>query len=252
MKHYVQLSSQHYKDKDTGKIIVDSKRGHPFETEIPHYFWKDSIKEHIVTGLELKNGQLQNEYSSNKLCHDFTLNGIRIAFRDTDLEKRSWISNTDIVFYDNRKKERHSVQIVTDPELTLTQGRSKYLKLCSTSTQITFDGAKGYFVSRFDSSDNLKQLGIGYLAQTRIGKDSDYQVYNYGLRLAPYNISYRGRDLEGSCYAYIYGNWALLLQDNLSFDALVLLKGWNHEKLVIDKFIYTSNVYLIKVLSLWR
>lgn len=68
-----------------------------------------------------------------------------------------------------------------------------------------------------------------------------------GLSHHQFDIVYRGRSLNGKCYALLCGTWAVLLTDELEFDALVWLDGANRETLYVHTIAYTTNPYLMKV-----
>ena len=76
--------------------------------------------------------------------------------------------------------------------------------------------------------------------------------FSFGLSPQEYTFTYRGRQLGGTSLAYMCGPFAVLLDDDLSFDTLVALRGVQYNELIVDKFVYTVNTYIIKVMALWK
>ena len=76
--------------------------------------------------------------------------------------------------------------------------------------------------------------------------------FSMGLRSRQWKISYRSKLLSGKCYALLCGTWAILLDDDLKFDALVILNGVNPYQLSVEKFVYTTNPYILKAMMLLK
>lgn len=245
-KRYLMLSKQYYIDLDSRKLVTNSEKSNPNNTYIPGYFWGSNINSQLAVGFEMKNGKLVNTFSNNLETNVIELYGIRIVFHD--------LFSADVTFYDNRKHVRHTINIIGYPHYIERRFNSKRTDTIYSDVDLTmcFDNVAKTFNVNMLNRGMFKS--IGYLAQKNGEKTSKSNALslNYGMLNNDFRIEYKGRELEGSCYAYIFGVWAILLQDNLSFDALVTLKGYNKDKLVVDDFIYTSNVYIIKILSLWR
>lgn len=69
----------------------------------------------------------------------------------------------------------------------------------------------------------------------------------YGLSSHKYDVTYKGKQLRCSCYAVLLGTVAVLLNDDFSFDSLVLLNGAVPHELDVARVIYTVNSHVIKV-----
>lgn len=241
-RRYTMLSKNHYMDLDKFGVVTKSERVNPNETYIPWYFWNSDKETKLAVGFEMKDGNLVNVYSESMLTDIVNLHGMMLRFVDKD--------NVSIRFYDMRKQRKHDIVITGTPIFTQTAKGGSLLD--EYRYLISFDGISKDFT--VDTRDKSAFKGVGYLANKSIDSTTKVNTVwlNYGLVMRPFKIEYLNRELEGSCYVFIYGLWAIILQDSLSFDALVLLKGINKDKIVIDKFIYTSNVYLIKILTLWK
>lgn len=243
------LSKQHYMDKDTHKLLTKSERVNPNNTYIPSFLWQSDINPKLVTGFTMKNGKLINTFSNNIETNVIELYGIRITFHSE--------FDANISFYDNRKRRRHNISIKSTPNFvarTINRNRTDKL-LVYVDFEMTFDNVSNVFRSYLDSlTTRVLFRPIGYLGQRCVESTTKNNMlfFSYGMLNNDFKVEYLGRELEGSCYVFMFGLWAIILQDNLSFDALVLIKGCDRNKIIIDRFIFTSNVYLIKVISLWK
>lgn len=74
----------------------------------------------------------------------------------------------------------------------------------------------------------------------------------FGIQPCKYLIRYKGRKLKDNRYAMLGGPWGILLQDDLSFDSLVLLNGATSAVLEIDTVAYTVNSSVVKAMTLMR
>lgn len=81
-------------------------------------------------------------------------------------------------------------------------------------------------------------------------QNSGMSRFPYGLRKKQYRIMYREKWIEGTCYAVLCGTYAVLLNDDLSFHSLGLLCGCTSDALNIDRFIYTTNTFISKLMTL--
>lgn len=122
--------------------------------------------------------------------------------------------------------------------------------------------AIGFTFTDVDGSSEVSSYGVGMPAWVgtpfeHIVSLVDYRLsvssedkFCFGLRHIPYGCTYKGRQLSGKCFAFLAGAWAVLLADDMSFDALVLIKGATRESLNIERILHTTNPYLKKVLFL--
>lgn len=72
----------------------------------------------------------------------------------------------------------------------------------------------------------------------------------YGLLPQQFKVRYKGKELCGTSFVFIAGTWGILLDDDLSFDSLVLFKEVSQRAVVVDKFVHTVNPYVVKVMTL--
>lgn len=76
--------------------------------------------------------------------------------------------------------------------------------------------------------------------------------FNYGVAPFQYLIMYKNKVLNGESYALFCGPWGILLDDDLSFDSLILMEGKSADVIAIEKFVYTVNPYITKVMMLMK
>lgn len=81
------------------------------------------------------------------------------------------------------------------------------------------------------------------------GFNTDFRFISYGLSQNQYRIQYKGKVL-GTSYAWVFGTWALLLDDSFRFDSVAVLSGVSSDLLLVDKFLYTENHYVVKAMTL--
>lgn len=116
---------------------------------------------------------------------------------------------------------------------------------------VTSEGARRYTtqftnsLSGFASIANLRHLEIFY-------DDAINRCYNlnFGLSERQFEVIYQGKPLEGTCYAYMLGTYAILLRDDFSFDSLAALTGCRDGVLKVERFMFSTND-LIKSLMGW-
>jgi hypothetical protein len=238
------LSKQHYRDLETGKIVTKSERINPNTTKIPIFLWGSDTPEKLAVGFEMGTNGLVNTYSYNTQTNIVELYGIRLVYTDE--------FSSILTFYDIRKKERHNIEIKGNPYWVIRQTGRKDRLIIGIDITMNFDGFEKTF--RLDVDGNRGNFKpIGYLGQ-RFPETTTKAMstcLNFGMLDRNLSVVYKDKTLDGSCYVLMLGFCAILLRDNLSFDAMVILKGYDKEKIIIDRFIYTSNIYLIKVATFW-
>jgi hypothetical protein len=238
---YEAISKAHYLDKQTFKIVEKSRLKTPNIIEYPYYLSSSNKKS--ATGLQIQNGVLKNDFNISEESSSLMLNNLRI-----DYDKK--LCMYTIEFYDSRQKSRHTIKIHDleyKTELTGTTFVSDF--------NISFDGSEPKFFSYIIKDPLFKLYKIRNLTQKEVYSsiNSSSVTLNTGLLGTQYNIEFRGRRLDGKCYCFLNKQWGILLQDNLSFDALFFVEGcYSGNRIEVKDFIYTSNPYLIKCMMLWK
>lgn len=76
--------------------------------------------------------------------------------------------------------------------------------------------------------------------------------YPFGLTKRKFTVKIGSHELNGTCYAYLCGVYAILLDDKLNFDSLVVLSMIDDTTLYCEKIIYSLNTYVIKAMYMWQ
>lgn len=245
--HYIQCSSQWFMDKDICKLVSEAKRVTPYEADIPWYLWKygDAWEHKIGAGFERVNGELQTTFSVMRKTHTVTLNALSIEFTQE-------YKHANIRFFDKIKGLPVKLELDANPDTVLTakNGR-KYREILGIGYQIKNDGVAQQYYCGFDKTKKDAFRFIGGLGKHE-GASIAGRRFSYGLTPVPYTVKYMGRELGGNSFAMMCGPWAILLDDDYSFDALVFLKSAKAWDLEVERFVYTTNTYIIKVMTLWK
>lgn len=118
--------------------------------------------------------------------------------------------------------------------------------------QITFEGRRIQGTVRFgNNSSRIYFQYIPGLFQQPVVEVKRNKFY-YGVSRQQYEICYKDKMLSGKCYALLCGAFAVLLDDDMSFDSLAILKGADVEKLTVERFVYSRNSYVVKMMTLLK
>lgn len=171
------------------------------------------------------------------------LNGFSVEFLDVDNWKMG-DSEAKIALYDENRGGTCNLSIRVSPSGL-------------------HNGAVGvYYLARVDGKpiSSTVNFGVPFEGSPKFNyipglvrqesQDLKNNKLYWGIRSQQYKIVYGGRELGGTCYAMLCGAWAILLDDDLSLDSLVLLRSANVDTLEVHKFIYTTNPYIVKVMTL--
>lgn len=144
-------------------------------------------------------------------------------------------------------KTKLTVQYSLQSTAYMSAGR-RYSSLCGASYLLTVgdDQRLGHSTvieqHAFDIMPNLGYEDLG-------GAGSD-RIY-FGISDVPLKVHYRGKHI-GESYAMMCGTCAILLGDDMTFDTLAYLSRASRDTIVIDKFAYTTNTYVLKLMMLGR
>lgn len=74
--------------------------------------------------------------------------------------------------------------------------------------------------------------------------------FPFGLSTRQYHVYYQGQELKGTSYAMLYGDVAILLGDDFTFDSVALLLRIDTGVLHVGKFVYSVNPYIVKCMTM--
>lgn len=224
VNEYLKMADGYIIDLETYKFIPDSQaKG---LVNVPFFLWDT---------WEPYEGM---RYSRVKSIH---LNELHIDFAENGYFP------TIIKYYDNGLKRAVCIELVALAQTVGTfikDGNRKVLEgvhfLCTVD-----DVNKNYQMSLSDEPRFWYVHTLGYKEETQYVNDR----FSYGMREKPFELQYKRQKLKGQYYAVLYGPWAIILSDDLKFDALVFLNGvMSH--LSIEKIVYAANPYFVKLLTL--
>lgn len=231
MKLYTQLSPNLLYDRETHKLVMFDLDIVDAVVEVPWYYWKDDNNsvncDHNVTLV------LEHTVNLNRLSVNF-INGFMAA--DIKLEDKG------VTLFMQCRKITYRYMSGNQPR-SAVRGISYDFK--------TPESAKTYYTKVPNPGGN-QFVQIPYLASEFYGMQSytQDQTFCYGVVGAQYSIIYQNKELEGKTYALICGPWAILLKDDMSFDALVTMKVLHPYWMEVDKVLYSANPYLSRLVFL--
>lgn len=79
-------------------------------------------------------------------------------------------------------------------------------------------------------------------------KDLTNVAVQIGISSTKFGLMYKGKKLNRTSYAFLYGTWAVLVNDKFEFDSLVFLNRVADGTLCIDKVVYSVNPYMVKIM----
>lgn len=245
MTRYLQATKHHWVCLDNYKFITEAMRVTPFDIDVPFYLWEFAEQgEHsIATGFENDNGVLRNSISRYHCVHKFELNGFTVQFTNG-------YDCADVLFFQPQKDDWVSVSVLASPVITSAISRGqKRVRIIGVDYTVSIDDdvrihRSNFGISQQDAKRFARISGLRQHTTNNIG------VMCYGLKNTQYNIDYKGHELNGSAYALLIGTWAIILDDDLSFDSVAVLSSATADRLFVERFIYTVNPYIVKVMTL--
>lgn len=239
MHSYLQASKNYAIDLETYQLVPLKDVAYPYgELHIPCYFrypskyrymngiagWEDTIK---LNGFWLNFWNYDSSYDVNGFCSyevDIKLDGFQMRMR-----------------YNTGVSHVGGSSMLDNPLYHLNYGDTKKIVM-SVFDSNKFQNVSGLYRMKYF----IPTRGNGFL-----GKGVSTNLY-CGLSHRQYEIVVNGKPLRGTCYALLLGTWAILLDDDLSFDSIAILRGVSTKSLEIEKFMYTVNPYIVKVMTLMR
>ena len=234
MIKYTQVSKSHYLNNDTLHITTASKLKAPRVIFKPQFLGDIAASERLVTGAFFVNGKLEDVVSRTEETNSIRLRNLRVTERGT---------SHIVSFYDNRTKKKYEV-ILDISHLWLKE--DKYLTY---DFSMSYNGVATHREGLpFYGGHRIKDLAHRFAS-------SDIKTLipmNYGLIQSKYEVAYKGNKLDGTCYCFLFGIWGILLRDDLSIDALVLIRGQKGTLITIEHFLWTSSPYITKFILMMK
>lgn len=180
------------------------------------------------------------------------LNKFKVSFDTDPYLKRFDVA--EVIF--NRKKQGQPKSISVRPysrfvDVTSSGGMRK--ELVGADFEITVDGKRSEEYFRFDNPlRGFPRFAFMYDLGFQVDPHDMPDVLSFGILGHQLSIYYKGMKLNGKSFLLVLGCWGILLGDDFTFDALVFLNGFNRESAEVGRIYYTTNPYLVKVMTLKR
>lgn len=246
---YLMANKAYLIDTKTFEFVPYESRELPCNITVPYYLWRfNSIREHIEYGyVDAIGGGIKTIKNVYKKVQAVYLNRLEVKFL-------IGYKHAQIAYYDTKQDDFVVIDIDAYPNLvTQVVGKNRYDDLVSVSYELT-----SYFgVRKIESNIGAVAhkrpnfQSVTHLDTTFV-RDAGDNIFCFGISAQPYTIRYRGKNLNGSSYALVCGPWAVLLSDKLEFDSIVLLQGVCNGVLEVERFAYTVNKYVLKIMTLVR
>lgn len=240
---YMMASIRYLVDLETYKLVHFTSSLEPDLVHIPLYFLRYS--DHVSLRRIFQAASGENTVKLNKIEVEFFQIGEKTANFGFD---RHIVS---LKFFDRIRGTDIGMDIQISPYFGgLATARPSATEVRAIGYDVEMDGKVERFRTDFSPMDSGIFQSMDTLARANTYYPSVKDKFYYGLSHHHYRVQYRNKKLHGSCFALLCGTWAILLDDDLSLDAIVLLKGASQELLIVDRFIYVASRYIIKFLTL--
>lgn len=235
---YLMCSHNHMIDLETFKMVnCFGQRLTDEDVKVPFFMW-----------------WYYNSLHNLKRSYLMELNGFSVNFRESYRTSRHFFTRNQkavITLQDKVRGEEVVLELVLHPSVRWPRdGRMKGRLNKDMKYEFTKDGNTQEIHSRLENNQSLF-VPIQGLPKVDIRYHTE-DTFSYGILPTQYTVMYRHKQLGGSCYALLCGPWGILLDDDFSFDSLVLLNGASQSILIVDRFLYTTNTYVIKFVTLQR
>ena len=225
-------------DRKTFKFCPQTSEALKEGIEVPFYLWYFKGADNHIWRMN----DVQNVVFTK--TDTIELNGLSVKLPGHDYKRG------DIVFYDTAQKRQRELTITVQ---LLTGGSSHGIVLHGASFGWVLDDdykelLLQYHQPNWVAPNFCHVASLGRINSGAIGLNT----FSFGVNQEKYIVRYRGKKLNGSCYALLCGPWGILLDDDLQFDSLVILNGCTSAVLEIERVAYTVNPYVTKMVMLVR
>ena len=240
MKTYTMCSLRQLMDKETHKFLPIENKPAECEIDVPWYLgrqgrWEDDGTRFAQPGIKLiRKYRVEFNQMSVHFMRDYEYAKVRFFDSHINTERILEIhakpSGNIYGRPGKQKREMHGVNY-----------RVECLDWCKT------------FYTEFERPHENRAFNwittLGHHGDDEGGIVSD-KCFSYGVVDIEYSVIYKGRLLGGKTLAMICGPWAVLLDDEFRFDSLVTLTALKSYEMTVDRFVYTVNPYITKMIVL--
>lgn len=250
---YIQLCKNGYLDCRDYQFVPEEKRIRAWNVDVPFYLWTfnepDIHKD--VYGVGFNNGRMMNTCSFWRKLYELELNKLEIKFG------RGYIPST-IQFINPKTNEWETLELLATSDtsgfafgdeskmLTGIDFRLEVAGNGPVTTHVQLDEGRMHH-NMFGQKEDVAVIfnRIVSLGCQEAPKYSNHQ-FSYGVRSLKYAVMYHKQKLEDLYLALVAGPWAILLNDDFSFNTLCYLRGISANTLFVEKFAYTVSTKILK------
>lgn len=245
MSDYLQCSLRWLMDTKTFQFVSAVERKKPCCIHVPFYLW--SMVSECGNRVVEEYSKDGHKVYSEMLCET------TVAFNNLIVEFHNGFKHAFIRFYDKIINGSTVIELYAN---IYNLGLIPYNGIQQRGMRgITYTMRHGndsrIIQSDFNALDScVREFKVVPGLGKHTADTTSPNKFCYGVVPAHYTIRYHGRTLDGMSMAFICGPWAILLDEDMTFDALVFLKGVMPHVLDIEQFYYTTSRYFVKVLTL--
>lgn len=245
MQKYVQVAEKWLMNQRTFQFVPMEGRSDPCEIDVPGFYWNDDEYGSYVSTKYIHVGENADGkvYTTLNKTYYITLNQLQIELING--------FKYGIISFLNEYGSEMKLTVEARP---LTVGVSFTSQAVAKVVDVSYS-----VIGLSQPILYTSKLGSGFsyipgLAQHRDGMErmKAEVPFHYGIAPKTYQVKYKNRKLGGDCLAMLCGPWAVLLDDERKFDSLAVLSGASVHELVVDKFLYTVNPYIVKVMMITK
>lgn len=185
------------------------------------------------------------------------LNDLTIYFSNFELRSGTpvyaWHQAT-MMFHNPKTNKPEKLVLSADPSFLYRSYLGDAKELGKVSYEFNVGDKDFYYITEFSKTPQNKVYFrfIDGLGKMRDSSQTTPDIFSFGLSPLLHKVKYAGNLLNGSSYMFVCGTWGILLDDEFRFDSLAILSRIHVRPTMIvttvDKFLYTVNPYIMKLM----
>lgn len=237
------LANKHYViDPETFKFVHTRNCGADTYVDVPLYFWPAAKvmlpKSRLTQQRTIELNELLINFKSFVMQDGvlyFDYHECFLDFKDRG-ETKSLVLAVNPLFSHVNFLDVYSVQLRSvQYELFMNMNKISEHSTRFFTTQVVV-------LPRFNSYPELAELK----AKARSVQDR----FSFGITQNQCGVVYKGQKLNRKFLVMMCGTYAVLLTDDMKFDSLAVLDQTIRGMIFVDKFLYSVNPYIVKLITL--
>lgn len=245
MHRYIMADRTSLLDSQTFQFVPFGDKEKQYEIYVPYYFWTfpEQSEHKVVVDLKREGNRIRQAESFYRRRNNLELNGLEIKFmlgyRHVNIAYKSPKTGHFVVFeldcYPNLEFVHNGR--TTGQEITSIEYNMNFMGQAHKYLNVSLERPPWGYGPNFQLIDALDCAEV---------RDTGSNRFSFGILHDPYMVMYHGVALNGNSYAVLLGPYAILLDDEMHFDTLVLLNGVKDLILDVGVFAHTVNPYIVK------